>query len=280
MTSRILNGWRIDKEDFDFLYALEGEDLVMQLCGSYQEVSLDPRSLLRVENQGPVGSCQGQSISSGCEWLYILATGDSSLQLSRSYGYYRSQKIDGLLGRDAGSTIQAGIKVAMEFGIPEESEWKYANRYSPNPPKPWDEMDKLGAKYKIAKAIRLTTYEAIRTFLGAGVGMVHLGIPWNSSVDKALVTSFNPNGGGGHSIGLYSLSDRKDSQGRPFVWMMNSWDKTWGNAGWAEWSPDAVSAMLKARFAVFVGISEMPNVKPREWKLDDIKKQVKWWVSP
>lgn len=218
-----LNGWRIDLEDFDALFALEGEDEVMSLCGSYREVSLDPRKLLRVENQGNMGSCQGQSISSGCEWLYILATGKTDVQLSRSYGYYRSQKFDGLLGRDAGSTINSGIRVATEFGIPLESEWKYTDRYNPNPPKPWEVMDTLGTNFKIGKSIRLMTYDAIRTFLGAGIGMVHLGIPWNSSVDRAVVTSFNPNGGGGHSIGLYALSDRKDSQGRPFVRMVNSW---------------------------------------------------------
>ena len=60
---------------------------------------------------------------------------------------------------------------------------------------------------------------------------------------------------------------------------MNSWGKTWGTEGWAEWSPRAIEQMLQARFSVFIGISEMPNVKPREWKLDDIKKKVKWWVT-
>lgn len=275
-----LNGWRIDLEDFDSLFALEGEDQVMSLCGSYQEVSLDPRELLRVEDQSTVGSCQGQSISSGSEWLYILATGKTDVQLSRAYGYYRSQMEDKLLGRDVGSTINSGIWVATNLGIPLETEWPYQNRYSPKPPKPWEVMDTLGANFKIGKSIRLTTYEAIRTFLGAGIGMVHLGIPWNSSTDRAVVDNFNPNGGGGHSIGLYSLSERKDRQGRPYVWMMNSWSTRWGNEGWAEWAPDAITAMLRARNSVFVGISEMPNVKPREWKLDDIKKKVKWWVSP
>lgn len=274
-----LNGWRIDLENFDALFALGGEDEVMSLCGSYQEVAFDPRELLVVENQGSMGSCQGNSISSGCEWLYILATGKTDVQLSRAYGYYRSQMKDGLLGRDVGSTIVSGIWVATQLGIPLESEWKYSDRYNPKPPKPWEVMDTLGSNFKIGKSIRLTTYDAIRTFLGAGIGMVHLGIPWNSSVDRAVVDSFNPNGGGGHSIGLYSLSDRKDRHGLPYVWMQNSWSTRWGNEGWAEWSPDAITQMLQARFSVFVGISEMPNVKPREWKLDDIKKKVKWWLQ-
>lgn len=274
-----LNGWRIDLENFDELFGMKGEDEVMALCGSYNEVAFDPRQLLVVENQGSMGSCQGNSISSGCEWLYILATGKTDVQLSRAYGYYRSQMKDGLLGRDAGSTINSGIWVATQLGIPLESEWKYSDRYNPKPPKPWEVLDTLGSNFKIGKSIRLTTYDAIRTFLGAGIGMVHIGIPWNSSTDRAVVDSFNPNGGGGHSIGLYSLSDRKDNQGRPYIFMMNSWGKNWGNEGWAEWSPRSIEQMLQARFSVFIGISEMPNVKPREWKLDDIKKKVKWWVT-
>lgn len=278
MPARNIGGWRIDKEDFDYLHSLSGEDDVMALCGSYNEVSLDPRKVLRVEDQGPVGSCQGQSISSGCEWIYILVTGDTKLQLSRSYGYYESQRIDGLLGRDAGSTIQAGVKLAMEKGICPEELWPYQNRYSPTPPRPIKELYEAASKYKIAKSIRLTSYEAIRTFLGSGQGMVHLGIPWGPSVDKALVTSYS-GGDGGHSIGLYSLSDRKDTQGRPYLWMQNSWSTRWGNLGWAEWSPDAVSQMLRQRWAVFVGISDMPEVKPREWTLKDTENAVMWWAE-
>lgn len=277
MPARNVGGWRIDLEDFDYLHSLGGEDQIMALCGSYTEVAFDPRKVMRIEQQGPVGACAGHSISSGCEWVYMIATGDTNLQLSRAYGYYETQRIDGLLGRDAGSTIQGGIKLATERGICPEELWPYQNRYAPQPPRPLQELYDAAAKYRIAKSIRLTSYEAIRTFIGSGQGMVHLGIPWNGSVDRAVVTSFSGGGGGGHSIGLYSLSDRKDNSGRPYLWMMNSWGTGWGNQGWAEWAPDAVTAMLRERWAVFVGISDMPNVKPREWTLEDTEKTVMWW---
>lgn len=276
MPVRNVGGWRIDKEDFDYLHSLSGEDEIMALCGSYNEVLMDPRKVLRIENQGPVGACQGHSISSGCEWIYILVTGDTKLQLSRAYGYYESQRIDRLLGSDRGSTIQAGVKLAMEKGICPEELWPYVNRYAPTPPRPLEELYAAASKYRIAKSTRLTTYEAIRTFLGSGQGMVHLGIPWGPSVDKAVVPSYS-GGDGGHSIGLYALSERKDSQGRPWVWMMNSWGSNWGNEGWAEWSPAAIEQMLRQRWAVFVGISDMPEVKPREWSLKDTEDTVMWW---
>ena len=276
MPVQSVGGWRIDLEDFDYLHSLSGEDEVMALCGSYNEVSFDPRKVLRIENQGPVGACQGHSISSGCEWIYILATGDTKLQLSRAYGYYESQRIDRLLGADRGSTIQAGVNLAMEKGICPEELWPYQHRYAPTPPRPLEELYAAAAKYRIAKSVRLTSYEAIRTFLGSGQGMVHLGIPWGPSVNKAVVSSYSP-GSGGHAIGLYSLSERKDSQGRPWAWMMNSWGINWGNEGWAEWSPTAIEQMLRQRWAVFIGISDMPQVKPREWTLKDTEDTVMWW---
>lgn len=274
MNTQHVGGWRIDLEKFDVLAALPDEQPVLAMRGSYNEVSVDPRSVLRVENQGSVGSCQGHSISSACEWCYIIATQDSKLQLSRAYGYYETQRLDGISG-DRGSTIEGGIRLATEFGICREELWPYSGRYEPTRPRPIEELRKDAATYKIGKSYKLTSYDGIRTFLGSGQGAVHLGITWNSSVDGALINNYSGASGGGHAIGLYSLSDRKDSQGRPFCWMMNSWGKNWGNGGWAEWSPNAISQMLASRWAVFIGVSDMPNVKPREFSLDDLKKSLR-----
>lgn len=267
-------GWRIDLEKFDVLAALPSEEAVLAMRGTYNEVSVDPRSVLRVENQGSVGSCQGHSISSSCEWCYVIATQNEELQLSRAYGYYETQRLDGISG-DRGSTIEGGIRLATEFGICREELWKYSGKYDPARPLPIEELRKDASVYKIGASRKLTSYDGIRTFLGSGQGAVHLGITWNSSVDSAVVNNYSGAQGGGHAIGLYSLSDRKDSQGRPFAWMMNSWGANWGNSGWSEWSPVAIEQMLKSRWAVFIGVSDMPNVKPREFSLSDLKKSLR-----
>lgn len=273
--SGYLGGWRYDIEhepaNWSRLIAmLATEEPVLAMRGEYQEVSIDPRKFMKLENQGQVGSCQGHSISSCVEWCYAIATGGEKIQLSRAYGYYETQRIDGLSG-DKGSTIQGGIKLATEFGICEESLWPYANRYDNRRPKPIEELRANAAQYKIGKSYRLTSYDAIRTFLGSGQGAVSLGITWNSSVDSGVVNNYSGASGGGHAIGLYSLSERKDEQGRPWLWMMNSWGDKWGQNGWAEWSPNAVEQMTKGRWSVFVGVSDMPAVKPRsldvsEWQ--------------
>lgn len=74
------------------------------------------------------------------------------------------------------------------------------------------------------------------------------------------------------------LSERKDSDGLPYTWIANSWGLSFGSReypGWQEWSPTAVRQMLKHRFTSFVGLSDMLNVKPRKFTLDDWKKELR-----
>ena len=263
-------GWLIDVENFEALEELPQESDVLAMRGHYQETRFDPRTVLHVEQQGNVGACQGHSISSCLEWCYIIETGDVNLQLSRAMGYYESQRLDGITG-DNGSTISAGVKLATNTGICEESLWPYVGKYRNTRPNNWSEITTNAAKYKIGQSRKLTTYDGVRTFLGSGQGAVHIGIGWGSGMNASVLERFSP-GSGGHSVGLYSLSDRVDGQGQPYIWMMNSWGSSWGNKGWAEWSPYAISQMLQHRFSVFIGVSDMPAVKPRKFNLDDWKK--------
>jgi len=91
---------------------------------------------------------------------------------------------------------------------------------------------------------------------------------------RSVVESFRP-GSGGHAIGLFSLSDRKDNKDRPYVWMMNSWGSGFGNRGWSQWSPSAITQMMNHGFTVAVGLSDMPAITPREFSLDEWKEALK-----
>ena len=125
--------WLRDDEDWDYIDLLPSDAAVLAMRGTYDEVRVDVRKVMRVENQGSVGSCQGHSLSTCCELAYYIATGDVSRQLSRAYGYYETQRIDRISG-DRGSTISGGIKLATQRGVPEESLWKYSGRYDPARP--------------------------------------------------------------------------------------------------------------------------------------------------
>lgn len=260
-------GYKPELEDKFFISTLTGGEEIMRLVGSYQEQSLDPRKLIRVENQRQMGSCAGHSLSSNLEWLYCIATGGSVVQLSRMAGYILAQDIDGIRS-DAGSMVGSGVKVAMSTGLPEESLWPYPNSY--NRSKPNNDWKQNAEKYKIARAVNITTWEQWKTWLGSGQGGIHTGISWGNSMNRSIIETFSP-GGGGHSVAALCLSERKDRNGDSYSWIANSWSESFGSReypGWQEWSPTAVKQMLAHRFTTFVGVSDMPNIKPRELDLD------------
>ena len=269
-----IGGWLRNSEDFEYLDALPNESVVLAMRGTYNEVKVDPRAVMKTENQGSVGSCQGQDLSSCVELCYYIATGDLTRQLSRAYAYYETQRIDGISG-DRGSTISGGIKLATTKGIPEESLWKYTGRYENKRPSNWSEIETNAVQHKIGQSYKMSTYDGVRTFLGSGQGGISIGISWGGEVDRPIVNSFSGAGGGGHAIALLGLSERTDSSGRPYVWMLNSWGSSWGNKGWAEWSPSALEQMLRHRYTACFGLSDMPNVKPREYSLEQLKKDLR-----
>ena len=272
--SEFIGGWLHDEEDVEFLNSLPDESPVLAMQGTYTEVKVDPRKAMRIENQGRVGSCQGHALSSCVELSYYIATGDLTRQLSRAYGYYETQRIDSISG-DRGSTISGGIKLATTRGIPREELWKYSGRYDARRPSDWQAVETDAAIHKIGQSYRMSSYDGVRTFLGSGQGGISIGISWGREVDRPIVNSFSGAGGGGHAIALLGLSDRLDTSGRPFVWMMNSWGANWGNGGWSEWAPAALEQMLKHKYTACYGMSDMPNVKPREYTLETLRKDLR-----
>lgn len=271
MSDYHIGGWRQDLENYDAIAALPGEDDVVALFGSYKEVAFDPRDVIRIENQGSVGACQGHGLSSVVEWCHCIASGDTGLQLSRAMGYYETQRIDKLDRRgDVGSTIDGGVQLAMTVGICREELWPYSGRYDNRRPGNFELIKADAEQYRIGSKRRMQTYDGIRTFLGSGQGGISIGIPWDGSMDRPVLEQFRVGRGGGHAIALLSLSERKDSRGRPYVWMLNSWGQRWGNNGWAEWSPTAIEQMLRHQWTVAVGLSDMPNVEPRELSISQI----------
>ena len=272
-----MSGYPILLEDRKYVADLPGESSVLAMCGTYEEVRFDPRKLIRTENQKRLGSCAGHSLTSILEWCNVLATGGEVIQLSRAMAYFATQEIDGIRG-DNGSTIAGGVRLATSKGVCLETLWPYPDSYDNRWPVDRKGILENAARYKAGRLTNITTYEGFRTFLGSGQGGIHTGIAWSDAMNRAVVEKYVP-GNGGHSICGLCLSERLDGDGLPYCWIQNSWSESFGDAGWQEWSPTSIRQMLKHPHTVFIGISEMPNVKPREWKLDDIKKKVKWWVT-
>lgn len=260
-------GYPIDKEDREYLNGLSGDSQVLAMRGTFEEVRLDPREIIKTENQSQQGACAGHSLSSVGEWCYAIATGGERIQLSRAMMYYEAQREDSIRS-DSGSTIAGGVKVATTIGMCRESLWEYPPRYDNRRPADWDAVLADAANYKIGTAVRITSYDAYRTFLGAGLGGIHQGISWGNGMNGKVIERFSA-GGGGHSICALCLSERVDSDGRPYAWIQNSWSESFGVKGWMEWSPTAIEQMLRHPHTVFVGLSDMPNIAPRKFNVDD-----------
>lgn len=271
------NGWNIEAEDWSKIERFTVlDDALKQLVGNYSELAFDPREVLVTHQQGPVGSCRGHSGSTTLEWVHTLSTGElPAVVLSPAFMYYQTQAEDGLLGRDVGSTISGGATVMMEQGCCEDALWPYEASYNPQKPRNWDEVEGNAKTYIVKRVDRLRSYDAIRTFLGSGQGGVDCGISWNSRYSQPVVESYS-GGRGGHAVALPSLSERKDRRGRPYVFMLNSHGLRSGRKGWSEWSPNAVEQMTRSDRNVFISVSDMPNIEPREFTLEDWKRKLRF----
>ena len=234
-------------------------------------VEVDPRPLMRHDKQGNMGSCQGFSLTNCGEYLWALPHGgvSSERQFSQLFSYLESQRIDNLLGRDAGSTIAGGLKTASQIGYLAESELPYRTPY-PNNAKSLvtDSMRKLAERYKIRSHTWLESYEAIFQYLASGAGAVHTGTLWNDSfyASNGVLESISLRNGGGHATAWLGYSRRKDSRGRNYIWRLNS-----HNDSWTEIAPSVIDALCRHQYTSIVGISDLSTPGPR--KMDWLKER-------
>lgn len=261
-------GWAVHDENRSALSAMSN-DMHRACFGAieYPE-EIDPSSWLHIENQQSIGACQGHALMSGCEICWYMATGGDVIQFSNWFGYLGSQQMDGLLGRDVGSTLYGGRKLVMEKGCCPLDVMPYPNpaSYPRNPQisqAAWD-----AAKSNVIKScLDIKTYEDGYNFMGSGQGPIQIGIIWNNSCTpdrNGVIERYDPlQPGGGHSVLFGGYTRRKDSAGRNYWKLFNSWNLNWGVRGTAEVSPTAVMSMFRNRFTVMQGISDMAAPKPR-----------------
>lgn len=257
-------GYPIELERRDELEAA-ASPLLLRAGDFEAPEEVDPRGWLLVEDQGQMGSCQGQALSSACEFAYYIATRGTVIQLSRMFGYLGAQKYDGLSG-DRGSTLAGGRRLVTENGICQETVFPYPSRYMPPsriPETAWEDAK----NYIIRRTVICRTYQDVFTFIAGGLGAVQIGITWaGMNPRNGVIESFGGGGGGGHSVVFAGYSRREDREGRKYMLLKNSWGTRWGNRGWAEVAPRAIDAMFRARYTVMQGLTDMETTdKPRSW---------------
>lgn len=258
-----VGGYRSDLEDRRSLRANATDFSRLLNSGFAYPPRFDARKYLRVqdqlrtENQGQVGSCRGFALSSGGEALQVIASkGKSRFQFSPAYCYYGTQKIDGLLGRDVGSTMNGGMELATKRGIAPEDSWLYEPQYNPNPPGGWE------AQYKAAERYTLT-YTELKT-VEDWFNWAHLGLPWEigcrwgsgTKPDSQGYLIWSPNGGGGHATMGWGYEGDEELHG------MNSWGLEYGVKGWHRIKRRTAEAIIEHPETQVNGLTHTKSPKP------------------
>jgi hypothetical protein len=262
MTRPYIGGYRRDLEDVE---ALEQSALELPIFEGYRAAPPveNPWDLLKMEYQASQGACQGCALSDCAEKAVLDATGEYE-QLSKQYAYIETQRIDGLIGSDRGSTIWGGVQLAKTRGLCREELWPYTGKYHTRPPvHSLEECYADAASRKIENHVKMTGYDSILQFIEAGLGAISIGIAWNNSCEAKVTSRYQRRGGGGHAITLPFKSPRLNASGQNFIWMKNSWSERWGNRGWSEWSPEFINDLFEDRYTVAYGLTDMKNPEPR-----------------
>lgn len=250
----------LELEDRNFLARLKPLPVSFTTFARPAEVDVDWH---RTENQGPIGSCQGNDLASCLERLQFVRTNDKStvIQLSRIFAYLATQKIDRLLGSDRGSTITGGVKLALQHGVCPESLTGYPSRYPST-----SQIQSIltaanyaaGQPYKAEKSWQCPEDpEEAMNFIGAG-GAISIGIMWYSGLipRDRIVRRFSPSSrGGGHAMAVLGYTRNGN------LVAVNS-----HGDGRYEIEPGAWISMMKHRYTAAVGLA--CDVKPRivDWE--------------
>ena len=250
--------YRWEQEDHAFLDALPQAPMQTSAWAAFsrpREIGIEWH---QSENQGQIGSCQGNGLSSVLERLAVVR--GEKVQLSRIFAYLATQKIDGLLGSDSGSTISGGCKLAVDVGCPPETLTGYPRSY---PGRAEREKILAPANYTAAAPYKALSvwqvppdHDQILDFIGGGGGITFGIRYYNGFIPQdRIVRSFNPGwGGGGHAMCVLGY----DADGN--LRAVNSWGD-----GLYLITPAAWKQILADRQTAAVGLMGNKEAQPVNW---------------
>jgi hypothetical protein len=225
---------------------------------------VDHSKWLRIEDQGQVGSCRGWTRSTNAEISYWCATQGLVTQFSAMWCYLRTQAYDRLLGRDVGSTIENGIRQALEDGHCPEKLFQYPRpaRYSTEIP---DGAAEAAKAFRSRSSTNIRTPADAHAFLAGLCGGIDFGGPWPLPIRGGVLSNCNSFGPHGHAWSIAGYLEELGPDGKPFFKGINSHAETFGKAGTFKITWSALAQLLRHPNSVAVGISDMTVPKPRPY---------------
>lgn len=187
----------------------------------------------RVEDQGPLGSCTGNSATSALEISLKTTT-----QYSRLMAYYNGRLIENNVRRDDGAMIRDVIKGISKYGVAHETVWPYIITKFAATPTVAAYTDAKKVLPLVASYERLTTITDIKTALAAGLGVVFgFSVPEYFTSQEVAATGWvrtptiSDKVIGGHAVCAIGYDERNADTKGSFVWVRNSWGTGWGLNG-------------------------------------------------
>jgi hypothetical protein len=262
-----INTWRYDLEDFDLLNAMSEADVISKsACADYAKSDVPPeidyRAWLRIEDQLPIGSCQGNSLATSGEIVIYLETGEI-LQLTRMGAYIWTQELDGING-DEGSTVRNGLNVITK-GLCLEKFWTYPQRYTRQPPAPGTRQEaEANRVYSVVKFFRMTSPDDVITWVESNQGPLHIGISWLSSLSGAgpIVENYSGRSAGGHSV---TIAGYKKLNGDTCPRLINSHSIRWADKGTTLLKRRVLDGMFSARYTTMWGMTTAKGIVAPRW---------------
>jgi hypothetical protein len=261
-----MSGYLINDENRE---ALEAESIdfdVMQL-GVYGGANPPSRGIRKIMgagrgDQGRVNSCTGFAAAHCAEVCHFNALG-TWRQFNENWSYYEGQtrsRSRGITG-DRGATIHGcvnGMKQAGMLPVDLNGDGKpdvpYLATYKQRMPK---NAAQVASQYRIGYSVVLKSWDQILRFLQSGQGAVVVGAPWgNYRPDSSGCLTRFVGGGGGHATAIVDWDYSPDGR-KTWLVQANSHGSRWGRNGYAFLSPNFVNGMLRDRWTVAIGVSDL-----------------------
>lgn len=259
MSESFMTGdYAADHEDFAFLESLPDAPMQTSAWQAFTRPEEVDISWHRAEDQGQIGSCQGHSLSSVLERLAFVH--GEKVQLSEIFAYLATQKIDGLLGADDGSTIAGGCKLAVDYGCPPETLTGYPRSY-PSAAERTKILSKenydAGAPYKAKSAWKVPKdHNAVLDFIGGGGG-INFGIRWYNGMipSDRIVRKYSPcRNGGGHAMCILGYDKAGNLRAA----------NSWADGGYLI-TPEAWAQIMSCTSTAAIGLMGNKEAKPVNW---------------
>lgn len=215
------------KDTNDFVYKSTNANIPM---------SVDLREYdSKVEDQGNLGSCTANAITSAYEIMINIIDPTYHAELSRLYVYYHSRLFSDELDQDSGSYIRDGLKSIKHYGVCTEDLWPYLIENYTNQPRPKCYLD--ASKRRITEYNILYSNYEIKEILASKRPVVvcielYNGFA-NVSEDDPYVPLPKPFD---YSMGYHAVVIMGYDELKKHFLIKNSYGKDWGNNGYA-WIP-------------------------------------------